>query len=106
MNTLSVFFMLQFVVFIIITLYKVYNLMSNWEVYDLKMGFILFLSIALCFGVGLVTSILSVDTVLFFSLISLETWFFLPHVFFLVFEIFGHVKLKQKQVIKHYATKK
>lgn len=90
-------FLIQLLIFLAITLYKVYNIMSNFEKYDIKQGFILFMLLFLCFGVGMIVNISMVNyavdeaatiNLTFSQLFTLESWLILFNVLFMIIELF------------------
>lgn len=93
----EVLFLIQFLVFIAITLYKLYNILSNFETYDIKTGFMLFVLTWLCFGVGMVINITAVGyaidsagtiNLVFSQLFTLESWLVILNTLFMLIELF------------------
>ena len=79
-NVYEIFFILQFLVVIGITLAKIYNVMMLGKLYSHKMAWILWISFVLAFGVGFfvyITDAALNQTLLYTPIILLESVFFL-----------------------------
>lgn len=103
---------MQFILYIGITLAKVYNLMSYFEsnkkvrdiskenekgsFFDLKIGFILFMLLLIAWGVGFVVFLLDPEEFLYLMLFRFETWFLLLNVCVFLAEIILHLARQAK----------
>ena len=88
MNINEVLFLLQFLLLVGITLYKIYNLMNLGQKYTLSTGFILFAVFGIFYLVGMVITLTDYTTATYSILFYLESILLLPgNIFFILFEI-------------------
>lgn len=106
MNVTETFFVIQFLVFIVIFIFRFYNIMKLGEIYDLKIGFVLFVSSLLAYAVGSQVLMSEVEEYLYIFLLQLQGWMIVPQIAFLFAEIFFHLRLNTKKVISHYKPMK
>lgn len=103
MNLYETIFILQFVMIVIITLMKLYNVMSIgterkinekdtskdyplW--YDMKLSFILFIAVFIIYGAGFLTFLADYTEILYQTLFKLETMLLMLNSLFFIIELF------------------
>jgi hypothetical protein len=96
-NIYDLFFTVQFFIAIAILLYKLYNIMSECDIYDMRVSFILFIGYFLSYGIGAIVVMLHYSqfgevTLLYHILWTLEGWLVLVNVLFLAIEIIFNFK--------------
>lgn len=88
----NTFFLLQFLVAVGITGFKVYNVFSSGEAYSFKAAVIMFLGYLVTWFVGLLLVLLEPEQLLFSMLYQLEVWLLSLNVLFFIIEIFFIVR--------------
>lgn len=102
MEIVELFFLLQFLGVLVILVSKVWNVMNEGRVVDVKVSFLTFAGYFLCWGIGFVTWTGDVENLQLFQLFRLEGWFIALNVVLFVAELFFHIKERAKSVIEPY----
>lgn len=102
MNLYDVMFMVGFFSCIGITLRKMYNAFTAFTAYDLKMGFLLFISFLLSWGITFFVTIISFSELLFIQFFALVKLFLVLQIMFLLFEIIQHIRTKVTDKVVPY----
>lgn len=83
MNFTEVVFLIQFIIVLIIALAKLLNISRKGELWDIPLSVVLLIAFCFAWGVGLLTTIYTIDT-FYVILFKLEAWL-LPLVIILFF---------------------
>lgn len=117
MSLYSSLFIFQFLVVILITLVKFYNILSGNKKaeegktfpYDIKISFILFAATLVLYGVGLMISIYMYDEYLYIILFQIERFILPVNILFFIIELIYRLKdtaLKTIEAHKSRDTKR
>lgn len=86
-NINDMIYIMQFLVLIGIFLYQMFNLMHKGKLYDIRIGFILIISLTIAWGMGLVVVLLETSKATYAVLFQLESTFFVLAWLFFFFEV-------------------
>ena len=100
----SMVFILQFLVYIGITLVLFYNVMNLGKTFDMKTGFILLFVLLISYGAGMVTTMLSIDELLYYALWNVQTWMLPFNVLFFIIHLILNLKLFADTAIERYSS--
>jgi len=87
-NVYDAFFILQFLVFIVIILLKLYNIMSLGKIYEIKMVFLTFIVSLIAYAIGFISLMANPETLIYLMLFQLETWLLILSIVLLFGELF------------------
>jgi hypothetical protein len=91
MTVEKIFFLLQFAICFLIFIAKVYNIMNSGKIYELKVGIILFVIWALCYGIGFLIKIVLYDNIALTALFTLQTALFMLSIAALIAEVIFNI---------------
>lgn len=84
----NTFFLLQFLIAIVITGFKLYNVFSSGEAFSFKASTLMFIGFLVTWFVGMLLVLLDPTQLLFSMLYQLEVWLLSLNVLFYIIEIF------------------
>jgi hypothetical protein len=105
MNLTEVLFLISFLMIIFITFFKIINIFNLGNKYSLGYSFIFFGLFSFSWLVVFITTSTMINNIVFFQLLRLSSWLFIPNVLFLFLEIFFNIKNVSVQSIKPYDPK-
>lgn len=99
----EVMFLFQLAVLLILTLYKIYNMLTftglveNKDPTELSKCWVIFMITTLCFGVGMFTYLVNATNTLMLVVFEFERLFFMLNVIFIIIETL--VSLSKKAIM-------
>jgi hypothetical protein len=104
MNMIQIFFVMQFLIFLGIFLYKLYNLMNLGSLYSIQVAFMLHIVAMFCFIIGVLGLFNAFQIMLFSQLITLQSWLYYFIWIFFLCEIFFQYGLQYFFSSKQYKS--
>lgn len=106
MELYNAVFVLQFLAVIGIFLVKLYNILTNGELYDARAVWLLFIGWCLAYCMGLVVFLLNPTEKLFLVFFQLETWLLVFNIVFLLAELFLIMKSKATVIVQPHNSRR
>lgn len=98
-NASEIVFIVQFLVAIAIMFFQLYNVMSVGKIYDYRKSILLFCGSLLAYGVGLVIFLLDVETLLYGSMMFIQSVVVIISGFLFVSELFLLIASKSQEIM-------
>ncbi len=104
-NINDMLFIIQFLILIGIFLYQMFNLMHKDQLYDIRLSFILIISITIAWGLGLFVVLLETSKATYAVVFQLESMFFILSWLFFFFDIIFSLKsATETEIIKPFKS--
>ncbi len=103
-NINDMIFIIQFLGLIGIFLYQMFNLMHKGKIYDIRISFILLITLTIAWGTGLFVVLLETTKATYSILFMLESLFFVLSYLFFFFELLFFGVGMTKKIIKPFKS--
>ncbi len=104
-NINDMIYIIQLIALMGIFLYQMFNLMHKGTKYDIKIGFILIISLTIAWGMGLFVVLLEHSRATYAVIFQLETIFFVLGWLFFFFEVIFFGTETMRKEIKPFSSK-
>lgn len=114
-NFIDIIFLLQFFIVLGLIFVKIYNILNFQKdkkyndkqstPINIKISFLMVIAFFLFYGVGFVSTLISIDEMIFVQLFRLETFFVIPYILFFIIELFMFIRDTAVSPVKATGTK-